>query len=43
MTPQELAQSGKPGLISARKTLLDRYNAASDPAEGLARTGRVDE
>ena len=42
MTPQELAQSGKPGLISARKTLLDRYNAASDPAEKQQISDAVD-
>lgn len=42
MTPQELARSGKAGLISARKTLLDRFNKSSDAAEKQEISDAVD-
>ena len=42
MTPQELAQSGRPGLISARRTLLDRFDKTSDAADKQEISDAVD-
>lgn len=42
MTPQELAQSGRPGLISARRTMLDRFDKTSDAADKQEISDAVD-